>query len=90
MSKEEFIGKMQMAYFGEKNALEECVQEYLTLQKLYDKCLSDNVKTTKRKNDFEQALNEIKKICDSVPRNHSICDISKIHDIEVIIQKIRR
>ena len=26
MTKEEFMGKMQMAYFGDKNALNECTQ----------------------------------------------------------------
>jgi len=30
------------------------------------------------------ALNKIKKICDSIPREDSICGIEKIHDIEVI------
>lgn len=29
MNNKEFIGKMQMVYFGEKNALEECTQAYL-------------------------------------------------------------
>ena len=38
---------------------------------------------------LEQALNEIKKICDSIPKENSICDIGKIHDIEVIIQKTK-
>ena len=32
MSNEEFIGKMQMGYFGDKNAIEECSQEYLRVK----------------------------------------------------------
>lgn len=37
MTKEEFIGKMQMAYIGDKNALNECTQEYLRLREVIDK-----------------------------------------------------
>ena len=40
-------------------------------------------------NNLEQALDDIEKICNSIPKEHSICDIEKIHDIEVIIQKAR-
>lgn len=39
MTKEEFIGKMQMAYIGDKNALNECTQEYLRLKKVIDKTI---------------------------------------------------
>ena len=38
---------------------------------------------------FEQALDEIEKICNSIPIENTICDIGKIHDIEVIIQKAK-
>lgn len=38
---------------------------------------------------LEQALDDIKKICNSIPIENSICDIGKIHDIEVIIQKAK-
>ena len=41
------------------------------------------------RNNLEQALNDIKKICNSIPIENSICDIGKIHDIEVIIQKTK-
>ena len=41
-------------------------------------------------NNLEQALDEIENICNSIPKEHSICDIGKIHDIEVIIQKAKR
>ena len=39
------------------------------------------------RNNLEQALDEIEKICNSISREDSIYDIGKIHDIEVIIQK---
>lgn len=48
------------------------------------------VKELQQKNkNLEQALDDIKKICDSIPEEHSICDVGKIHDIEVIIQKVK-
>lgn len=50
-------------------------------------------RTIKELNDYvkklEQSLDEIEKICNSIPKEHSICDIGKIHDIEVIIQKAK-
>ena len=39
------------------------------------------------RNSLEQALDDIEKICNSIPIENSICDIGKIHDIEVIIKK---
>ena len=41
------------------------------------------------RNNLEQALNDIEKICNSIPIDNSICDIGKIHDIEEIIQKAK-
>lgn len=41
------------------------------------------------RNNLEQALDETEKICNSISREDSICDIGKIHDIEVIIQKTK-
>ena len=40
-----------------------------------------------KRNILEQALDDIEKICNSIPIENSICDIGKIHDIEVIIQE---
>ena len=42
-----------------------------------------------KRNNLEQALDEIANICNSIPIDNSICDIGKIHDIEVIIQKAK-
>lgn len=41
------------------------------------------------RNNLEQALDEIENICNSIPKEDSICDIGKIHNIEVIIQKAK-
>ena len=41
------------------------------------------------RNNLEQALDDIEKICNSIPIENSICDIGKIYDIEVIIQKAK-
>ena len=59
------------------------------------KVVVDNVgkRTIGKLNDYvkkiEQALDDIEKICNSIPKDHGICDIGKIHDIEEIIQKAK-
>ena len=59
------------------------------------KVVVDNVgrQTIGELNDYvknlEQALDDIEKICNSIPKEHSICDIGKINDIEVIIKKAK-
>lgn len=99
MTKDEFIGKMQMAYFGDKNALEECTQEYIKIKKLYKMALEDDVKTSKRKIVLEQALDEIEKYlkndiesCNSALSNlehtiiskHELLKNEKQKDIDVL------
>lgn len=39
MDKMEYLGKMQMAYYGERNALEECIQERLKVADLISKTI---------------------------------------------------
>ena len=46
-------------------------------------------KVCEERNNLEQALDDIEKICNSISLEDSICDIGKIHDIEVIIQKAK-
>lgn len=41
------------------------------------------------RNNLEKTLDDIEKICNSIPIYNSICDIGKIHDIEVMIQKAK-
>ena len=50
---------------------------------------SDIEEMLKQNQNLEQALDDIEKICNSIPIENSICDIGKIHDIEVIIQKAK-
>ena len=50
--------------------------------------IENGILQQKNKN-LEQALNEIKKVCNSVSKEDSICDIGKIHDIEEIIKKVK-
>lgn len=61
MNKEEFIGKMQLAYFGDRNALEECTQEYLKTKELYNKAITDSVRESKRRMNLKKALEKIEK-----------------------------
>lgn len=44
MNRDEFIGKLQMCCFGDRNAFNEIVNEYDKLKLLYDKALSNLVK----------------------------------------------
>ena len=44
MTRDEFIGKLQMCYFGDRNAFNEIVNEYDKLKSLYNKALSNLVK----------------------------------------------
>ena len=55
------------------------------IRELYDNYLD----LLKQNQNLEQALDDIEKICNSIPIENSICDIGKIHDIEVIIQKAK-
>ena len=55
-----------------------CIQHYKDIEEL----LEENL-------ELEQALDDIEKICNSISREDSICDIGKIHDIEVIIKEAK-
>ena len=37
---------------------------------------------------YKEAINKIKKVCNSIPTTHSICGIEKIHDIENILNEV--
>jgi len=50
---------------------------------------SDIEEMLKQNQNLEQSLNDIEKICNGISIENSICDIGKIHDIEVIIQKAK-
>lgn len=55
-----------------------CIQYCKDIEELLDENL-----------ELQQALDEIEKICNSIPREDSICGIEKIHDIEIILQKAK-
>ena len=60
------------------------------MEELYDKYYLPLLeKHYKKTYILKQALDDIEKICNSIPIENSICDIGKIHDIEVIIQKAK-
>lgn len=56
------------------------------MEELYDKYY---VPLLKRVLSLEQALDEIERVCNSIPKEDSICDTEKIHDIEEIIKKVK-
>lgn len=64
MTKEEFIGKMQMAYIGDKNALNECTQEYLRLKKVIDKAIDWLVKYQTEWCQEDEVIRDLKQVLD--------------------------
>lgn len=64
MTKEEFIGKMQMVYIGDKNALNECTQEYLRLKKVIDKAIDWLVKYQTEWCQEDEVIRDLKQVLD--------------------------
>ena len=50
MTKEEFIGKLQMCYFGDRNAFNEIVGEYDKLKAEYERIYNENCKLREQHN----------------------------------------
>lgn len=50
MTKEEFIGKLQMCYFGDRNAFNEIVGEYDRLKAEYERIYNENCKLREQHN----------------------------------------
>ena len=83
MNKEEFIGKLQMCYFGERNAFEEIVSVYeelikenKKLKEKLEKCIpiSEQVETINRKN---KRIEELKK------------ENEMLHHYKLLYQKVK-
>ena len=64
MNKEELIGKLQMAYIGDKNALNECTQEYLRLKKVIDKAIDWLVKYQTEWCQEDEVIRDLKQVLD--------------------------
>jgi hypothetical protein len=62
MNKEEFLGKLQMCYFGERNAFDEIVSEFDRLNNIIDeleewlKVNLENLKTENAENTYNMGL----------------------------------
>ena len=85
MNKEEFKKYVNEVNKNIENLLKDNEEElsfYQLLVKTFNQVCEE-------RNNLEQALDDIEKICNSIPREDSICDIGKIHDIEVIIKKAK-
>lgn len=85
MNKEEFKKYVNEVSNNIENLLKDNEEE-LSFYRLVVKTFNQ---ICEEQNNLEQALDDIEKICNSIPREDSICDIGKIHDIEVIIQKAK-
>lgn len=90
MTKEEFIGKLQMCYFGDRNAFNEIVGEYDRLKAEYERIYNENCKLREQHNindisllDENNRLNNIINYIWQVFENGSFedgCDCIKIYD----------
>lgn len=90
MTKEEFIGKLQMCYFGDRNAFNEIVGEYDKLKAEYERIYNENCKLREQHNindisllDENNRLNNIINYIWQVFENGSFedgCDCIKIYD----------
>ena len=85
MNKEEFKKYVDGVNNNIENLLKDNEKElnfYQLLVIAFNQVCNENRK-------LKQALDDIEKICDSIPLEDSICGIEKIYDIEVIIQKAK-
>ena len=75
MNKEEFIGKLQMVYFGDRNAFNEIVEDN---QKLKNEVVYSKVEIDRLNKEYERIYNENCKLRE----NHNINDITLLDENE--------
>lgn len=81
MNKEELIGKLQMVYVGDKNALNELIGYYDGLKEVIEILQQQNQK-------YKEVIDKLRKICSKVPYDWSICGIDVVHKIENILKEV--
>lgn len=72
MTKEEFIGKLQMCYFGDRNAFNEIVGEYDRLKAEYERIYNENCKLREQHN-----INDISLLDENNRLNNIIDELEK-------------
>lgn len=72
MTKEEFIGKLQMCYFGDRNAFNEIVGEYDKLKAEYERIYNENCKLREQHN-----INDISLLDENNRLNNIINELEK-------------
>lgn len=75
MNKEEFIGKLQMVYVGDRNAFDEIVEDN---QKLKNEIVYSKVEIDRLNKEYERIYNENCKLRE----NHNINDITLLDENE--------
>ena len=73
MTKEEFIGKLQMCYFGDRNAFNEIVGEYDKLKAEYERIYNENCKLREQHN-----INDISLLDENNRLNNIIDELEKV------------
>ena len=72
MNKEEFIGKLQMVYVGDKNAIDDIISEYDRLNKEYERIYNENCKLRENHN-----INDITLLDENERLNNIINELEK-------------
>ena len=72
MTKEEFIGKLQMCYFGDRNAFNEIVGEYDRLKAEYERIYNENCKLREQHN-----INDVSLLDENNRLNNIINELEK-------------
>lgn len=83
MNKEEFIGKLQMVYVGDRNAFNEIVEDN---QKLKNEVVYSKVEIDRLNKEYERIYNENCKLRE----NHNINDITLLDENERLNNIINR
>ncbi|MBQ5695646.1 MAG: hypothetical protein IIV48_03220 [Clostridium sp.] len=72
MNKEEFIGKLQMVYVGDRNAIDDIISEYDRLNKEYERIYNENCKLREEHN-----ITDIKLLDENNRLNNIIDELEK-------------
>ena len=102
MNKEEFIGKLQMVYVGDRNAIDDIISEYDRLNKEYERIYNENCKLREEHNITDIKLldenNRLKNIIDELEKwlEERTYGMNEIHtykigalEDEVILNKLK-
>ena len=100
MTKEEFIGKLQMCYFGDRNAFNEIVGEYDRLKAEYERIYNENCKLREQhnindislldeNNRLNNIINELEKYLEEESRYNEYKDVFYREDMGSVLEILK-